>query len=208
MMKKQLSALGIIGALMFSGVASGTILSGQMTVDNAFNFYITTNDSTIGILVSSGNVWASAYSFSTSVTPGVTNYIHVVGNDYGVIAGFIGGFSLNDTSFHFANGTQNLLTNTTDWKVSTIGFGTGYVTPLNQGQNGVSPWGLNSGIPGSSAWIWEPNNCTNCTAYFSASIAPALAVPEPEEYMMMLLGFGMVGYQIKRKQKKSAPAAA
>jgi hypothetical protein len=30
------------------------------------------------------------------------------------------------------------------------------------------------------------------------------AVPEPEEYAMMLLGFAMVGYQIKRKQKKSA----
>jgi len=33
-------------------------------------------------------------------------------------------------------------------------------------------------------------------------------VPEPEEYMMMLLGFGMVGYQIKRKQRKAAPTAA
>jgi hypothetical protein len=32
------------------------------------------------------------------------------------------------------------------------------------------------------------------------------AVPEPEEYMMMLLGFGMVGYQIKRKQRKAASA--
>jgi hypothetical protein len=27
------------------------------------------------------------------------------------------------------------------------------------------------------------------------------AVPEPEEYAMMLVGFGLVGYQIKRKQK-------
>ena len=35
-----------------------------------------------------------------------------------------------------------------------------------------------------------------------------LSVPEPEEWAMMLLGFGMVGYQIKRKQKKAAPAAA
>jgi len=36
----------------------------------------------------------------------------------------------------------------------------------------------------------------------------APSVPEPEEYIMMLLGFGMVGYQIKRKQRKAAPAAA
>ena len=34
------------------------------------------------------------------------------------------------------------------------------------------------------------------------------AVPEPEEYAMMLLGFGMVGYQIKRKQRKTTPAVA
>jgi hypothetical protein len=32
------------------------------------------------------------------------------------------------------------------------------------------------------------------------------AVPEPEEYMMMLLGFTMVGWQIKRGQRKAAPA--
>jgi hypothetical protein len=32
-------------------------------------------------------------------------------------------------------------------------------------------------------------------------------VPEPEEWAMMLLGFGIVGYQIKRKQRKAAPAA-
>jgi hypothetical protein len=33
-------------------------------------------------------------------------------------------------------------------------------------------------------------------------------VPEPDEYAMMLLGFGMVGWQIKRKQRKAEPAAA
>jgi hypothetical protein len=33
-------------------------------------------------------------------------------------------------------------------------------------------------------------------------------VPEPEEWAMMLLGAGMVGYQIKRKQKKAAAAVA
>ncbi len=33
-------------------------------------------------------------------------------------------------------------------------------------------------------------------------------VPEPEEYGMLLLGFGLVGYQIKRKQRKSAQLMA
>jgi hypothetical protein len=33
------------------------------------------------------------------------------------------------------------------------------------------------------------------------------AVPEPEEYLMMLLGGGMVGFQVKRKKAKQAAAA-
>jgi hypothetical protein len=32
----------------------------------------------------------------------------------------------------------------------------------------------------------------------------AAPVPEPEEYMRMMLGFGMVGWQVTRKQRKSA----
>ena len=48
-----------------------------------------------------------------------------------------------------------------------------------------------------------PNGFSNYRA-FGTIAAP---VPEPEEYAMMLLGFGMVGYQIKRKQKQMAQAA-
>ena len=33
-------------------------------------------------------------------------------------------------------------------------------------------------------------------------------VPEPEEWAMMLLGFGMVGYQARRKQKIAASSIA
>jgi hypothetical protein len=46
------------------------------------------------------------------------------------------------------------------------------------------------------------------TLYPRGEIRGFLApVPEPEEWAMMLLGFGIVGYQIKRKQMKAAPAA-
>ena len=31
------------------------------------------------------------------------------------------------------------------------------------------------------------------------------AIPEPEEWVMMLAGFGLVGWQVKRKQKKAVP---
>jgi len=49
---------------------------------------------------------------------------------------------------------------------------------------------------------------SNGGSQFALDNLSVTAVPEPEEYGMMLLGFGMVGYQIKRKQKMAALTAA
>ena len=47
------------------------------------------------------------------------------------------------------------------------------------------------------------------TQYTGGEIRGFLApVPEPQEWATMLLGFAIVGHQIKRKQRKTAPAAA
>ncbi|MEI7870155.1 MAG: PEP-CTERM sorting domain-containing protein [Candidatus Methylumidiphilus sp.] len=35
---------------------------------------------------------------------------------------------------------------------------------------------------------------------YDITVSQLAPVPEPEEYVMMLLGFGMIGYQIKRKK--------
>ena len=42
---------------------------------------------------------------------------------------------------------------------------------------------------------------TDAYNHYHGFIASAAPVPEPEEYLMLLLGFGMVGYQVKRKQR-------
>jgi hypothetical protein len=50
----------------------------------------------------------------------------------------------------------------------------------------------------------------SCNAGGCGSLAYNLtvaAVPEPEEYLMMLMGAGMVGFQVKRKQAKQPIAA-
>jgi hypothetical protein len=50
----------------------------------------------------------------------------------------------------------------------------------------------------------------SCNAGGCASMAYNLtvaAVPEPEEYLMMLMGAGMVGFQVKRKKAKQAVVA-
>ena len=61
------------------------------------------------------------------------------------------------------------------------------------------------------AWYFNTNsgsqyyNALKDFGYYAWAVrsGDVAAVPEPEEYMMMLLGFGMVGWQIKRRQRKA-----
>lgn len=201
-MKKHLQVAGLAIALV-SGTAAATTVNTAMTVDDAFNFYISTNDTVLGQLVGSGSTWTQTYNFNPSLTAGVTNYLHVVGRDvYQVIAAFVGKFSLSDTSFKFANGTQHLLTNTADWRVSATGFGNNYTAPTSQYANGSGPWGTKADIPANARWIWSPDNCVSCTRYFSAEIKP---VPIPAAVWLFssaLAGLGLMGKA--RSSRKSS----
>jgi len=89
---------------------------------------------------------------------------------------------------------------------------------------GTTPHGISNlyvTLDGATYLAWSPAPATTIihapvTAGIDASYLNSTstnwhvsAVPEPDEYAMMLLGFGMAGYQVKRKQKrKSAPLAA
>ena len=71
---------------------------------------------------------------------------------------------------------------------------------------------INSSTPTLVSFNWNNVNSVTFTpnggSQFALDNLMVTAVPEPEEYGMMLLGFGMVGYQIKRKQKMAALTAA
>src|SRR5262245_36281058 len=90
-MKIVLSALtgAALASTIFACGANATTLSGVLTVDDTFSAYISTNDAILGTLILSDSDlnWATTVSFSgVALTPGVTNYLHVVGQDlYGVI---------------------------------------------------------------------------------------------------------------------------
>src|SRR4051812_37986491 len=112
-----------------------------MTVDNAFTTYLSTSDTVQGTQIGFGNSWPSLQNFSSLLTPGVTNFLHIVAQDFGAPAMFIGDFTLSDAGFQFSNGTQHLLTNTTNWGFSNTGFTGSYSTPLDEGPNGTGPWG-------------------------------------------------------------------
>ena len=71
--------------------------------------------------------------------------------------------------------------------------------------------GAADSLMGKETMAWHTNALTGSYGNMGNGRPISLtvaAVPEPEEYAMMLLGFGMVGYQIKRKQKKLANVVA
>ncbi|MEI7870251.1 MAG: PEPxxWA-CTERM sorting domain-containing protein [Candidatus Methylumidiphilus sp.] len=69
--------------------------------------------------------------------------------------------------------------------------------------------GAQDSLMGSQTMAWHTNALTGSYGNMNDGRPISLtvaAVPEPEEWAMMLLGFGLVGYQVKRKQKKFTQA--
>lgn len=183
-MKKKLVATFVLELLMVgvASVSQATDLTANMTVDDAFEMYVSTSDCDIGKLVCSSKSWYTATPCAITLTPDVPNYIHVVGRDvYTVIAGFLGDFKLSDDDFAFSNGTQSLLTNTTDWQVYIDGFCGTSGTITSQGVNGSAPWGgpIQS-IDPAALWIWTGNGYDmKDPRYFSTMVIPGKTVTVP-----------------------------
>jgi hypothetical protein len=198
MAKRVLVAALVVGAL--SGQAAATTLSTHLTVDNDFLLLISTNDSVPGTALGGGTDWHTTYSFNAALTPGVTNYIHVGAHNIGGTAAFIGDFTLSDAKFRFANSSQFLVTDTAHWRVSPSAFGSGYVTPISFGPNGAAPWGMRPFIDASARFIWNSASpCTDCNVFFSTAILAA--IPEPENYALMMAGLALLGFIARRRKK-------
>ena len=144
-------------------------LNVTMTVDDSFTLYISTDDNVLGTFVGTGNNWQQNYQFTAAVTPGVTNFIHVVAVDGGYVAGFAGVFNIVSGNFRFENSTNQLDTAERNyWSVSRTGFGQNYEVPTLS--NYTWP---NSFLNGRA--IWTNNGYDlNTTRYFSCKIIPGL----------------------------------
>lgn len=207
----KLKLTGLLTALLTTlalPAAHATVLTGSLTADNDFVVYISTDDSIAGTAFGSNSSWPSVTTHSTALTSGVTNYLHVFARDSGGPQMFIGQFSLSDSMFAFANGTQSLLTNTTDWSGNTTGFGQPYTALQDLGPDGTSPWGNRAGIDDAARYIWTQGGSScgingNDCAYFSTRIdyleGPTPQVPEPGT--ALLLGIAMLGLGANRRRK-------
>jgi hypothetical protein len=193
------TALALALGFCVSGAAqAATNLTASLNVDNVFALYLSTDDSVLGTLIGSGNDWPTTYTFTTALTAGVDNYIHVVATDAGPPAAFLGKFTLSDADFEFGNDTQILLTDTTHWQQSYTGFGVDYFTPTSAGANGVGPWGFRSTVGDDAQWLAFAGGSTT---YFSTRVTSLAPVPEPGTWALMLSGLGLLGFAARRRTR-------
>ncbi|MFJ3054868.1 PEP-CTERM sorting domain-containing protein [Herbaspirillum sp. NPDC087042] len=202
-MKKFLLAALFALANIGSGAANATTLSTTINADNVFQVYVSTNNNTLGTLVGNANDWTTTYNFSTLLTAGVTNFLHIVVANQGGPGGLLGAFVLSDANLVFANGSNTLLTGDAGLTQNLTGFGHTTSATVSEGANGTSPWGLRSGYGAlAPQWVWNyySNNASDFnTVYFTAAIEVPNAVPEPGS--IALLGLGLLALLAWRKRK-------
>ncbi|WP_371194167.1 DUF6701 domain-containing protein [Glaciecola sp. SC05] len=144
-------------------------LNGTVHIDNAFEAYISTDDSVQGTLIGSGTNWPTAYSFTTTLTPGQDYYLHIRAVDTGGVAAFLGEFELTGGEHTFENGLTTLITDTLHWRVSTTGW-SNYLAVSGYGLNGVSPWGNRPSVDANAQWVWSADNNIDNLNFFTTKI--------------------------------------
>jgi PEP-CTERM motif len=182
----------------FPAQAATETLTGNLTADNGFLAFVSTDNSKLGTQIGSGADWNTTYSLTpTALSPG-TYFLQIEAVNQGSIGAIIGDFAI---------GAQTFSTNTTNWLASYNNTNTTiavqpWVQPtggvVSEGANGVNPWGNVSSISSSTNWIDGQTNglssCGDCTVDFSTQFTVAGGVPEPASWTLMLLGFAGVGF--------------
>jgi len=138
-----------------------------------------------GASVSSNVAYLSATASLSGVVSGLTSFEwRFQTTDY---------LPYNDYSYvSFNGGTPITLSD-----VATVG---------NYGNSGWQTY--NTATPFSGTVTFGVNNFMDNAVSSNLSVQNVTAVPEPEEYAMMMAGIPLVGWQIRRKQNKSAPVVA
>jgi hypothetical protein len=189
--------LGVAGQSVFA-----TSISATLTADNSFTVFLSPVATVDGTSFGSGTDWTTTYNFNQTLTPGVTQYLHVTAANSGGPQMFIGQFDLSDTGFMFADGSQRLLTGSSLLTVSTTGYASGFGATADLGVNGTSPWGMRPSIDPTARFVWASDLAAN-PVFFSAAIVPTGvtvpgAVPEPTS--LVLTGIAVAGLLVRRRR--------
>ncbi|MGD0959216.1 MAG: PEP-CTERM sorting domain-containing protein [Methylomonas sp.] len=231
---KNITLLAISSSLLliYASASSATTLTSQVNVDNGFKEYLSSSptDLTNATLVQSGSNWTVTDSNNTATLSGSTEYLIIEALNWGGIGGLLGSFSLSNSNYEFANGTQSLVTGAADWTVAMIESSTDtytnnisgtYSNATVEGINGVGPWGYESGVSSQASWIsdatdgygLQSNNCagysSGCTVdvfetaiYSTASITQndAITASVPEPETLTMFAIGLLGIAATRKK--------
>jgi MSHA biogenesis protein MshQ len=189
-LKKSLSIL-VLSLFALISTANAGLIQGSLNVDNSHTVYISTDDTVQGVNVSSLSNWTVTDTFSSALTAGTDYFLHVKASNITGPAGFLGSFNLDGSEHLFANGLDNVVTNTTDWAVSSSGWGA-YGAASSYGTNGVAPWGMQLGVDSSAEWIWTAGVANFDERYFTIAIN-AVDVPEPSTLAILGLSLFVLG---------------
>lgn len=198
-----------------------TVLSGSTTADNSFFAYVSADPAALGTLIGSGDSWPTSFSVSSSTLGPGTYYLQVEAMNYGGPAGYSAVLNLSGNGM-FGNGTQTLTTdpaNLAYWlgdfnSTNSTVVAQPWVVPAGGVLQATSnPWG---NIVGTANWIWPSDSqsspggasgpCNFCTVDFMTqfTVGEAGSVPEPTTWAMMLVGFGVVGWTMRRTRRGQA----
>lgn len=212
---RMVAAAGAAALVSFAAAQSAhanTMLSGTATADNVFYAYVSTNPAILGTLVGSGGNWSAPFPVASSTLGPGTYFLQIEAINQGGPGGFSGIFNLNGDG-KFSNGTQSMTSDPANlaywWGGYNNDSSSGSPQPWVQPTGGVAQatygWG---NVVGTSNWIWPSdamsggaNACGLCTVDMMTefSVPRIGGVPEPATWAMMLLGFGAIGFAIRRR---------
>ncbi len=165
-----------------------TTLTSVISAEDNYVAYLSISDVTEGeeFLRTVGN-WRTPETVNVELTDGVTNYLHIVANDFfGAIPALIGTFTLSDTNFVFPNGAQGLSTDAVYWQMGEVAFGSSHNVIEDRGPIGTAPWGaLDATNLAAEARFISPKYAGPSGLYFFS--VPIISSTSAAEFSIRLL---------------------